>query len=144
MVIGLSTGNVLQPEDLAQMAKDPIVFALANPDPEITPQAATPYCRVYASGRSDYPNQCNNLLSFPGIFRGSLDIQARTINEPMLLAAARALANVIPESAMNKEYILPSVFDRRVVPQVAKAVAQAALESGVARRRKKEVLGPAV
>ena len=142
VVIGLSTGNVLQPEDLALMAKDPIVFALANPDPEITPQAATPYCRVYASGRSDYPNQCNNLLSFPGIFRGSLDIQAKTINEPMLLAAARALANVIPESAMNEEYILPSVFDKRVVPYVAKAVAQAAIESGVARRRKKEILEP--
>jgi len=124
------------------MAKDPIVFALANPDPEITPQAAAPYCRVYASGRSDYPNQCNNLLAFPGIFRGSLDIQAKTINEPMLLAAARALASSIPESAMNEEYILPSVFNKRVVPQVAKAVAHAAIESGIARRRKKEVFEP--
>lgn len=143
VVIGLSTKDVLQPEDLALMAKDPIVFALANPDPEISPTAALPVCRVYASGRSDYPNQCNNLLAFPGIFRGSLDVQAKTINEPMLLAAAQALAKVIPDSAINEEYILPSVFDKRVVTQVAKAVARAAIDSGVARRRNKDAIeGP--
>ena len=137
VVIGLSTGNVLKPEDLALMAKDPIVFALANPDPEISPQAAIPYCRVYASGRSDYPNQCNNLLAFPGIFRGALDVQAKTINEPMLLAASQALANVISESAISEEYIIPSVFDKNVVEQVAKAVSRAAVESHVAQRVKK-------
>ena len=138
VVIGLSTANVLKPEDLALMAKDPIVFALANPDPEISPELAIPYCRVYASGRSDYPNQCNNLLSFPGIFRGALDVQAKSINEPMLLAAAKALSRIVPESALSEEYILPSVFDKQIVPKVAKAVAQAAIDSGMARRTKKE------
>jgi malate dehydrogenase (oxaloacetate-decarboxylating) len=129
---------VLKPEDLALMTKDPIVLALANPDPEISPELAIPYCRVYASGRSDYPNQCNNLLSFPGIFRGALDVQAKSINEPMLLAAAKALSRIVPESALSEEYILPSVFDKQIVPKVAKAVAQAAIDSGIARRTKKE------
>ncbi|MCA9467446.1 MAG: NAD-dependent malic enzyme, partial [Nitrospira sp.] len=96
VVIGLSTANVLTSEDLALMAHDPIVFALSNPDPEIAPEIAIPYCRVYASGRSDYPNQCNNLLAFPGIFRGALDVQAKAINETMLLAAAEALAKLVP------------------------------------------------
>ena len=144
VVIGLSTGNVLQPEDLALMAKDPVVFALANPDPEILPQKAIPYCRVYASGRSDYPNQCNNLLAFPGIFRGALDVQTKTINEPMLLAASQALASVIPESAISEEYIIPSVFDKNVVPQVAAAVSRAAVESHVAQRVKKDELEPSI
>ena len=138
VVIGLSTAQVLKPEDLALMAPDAIVFALANPDPEISPDLAMPHCRVYASGRSDYPNQCNNLLSFPGIFRGALDVQAKTINESMLLAAAHALSNLIPDSALSEEYIIPSVFDKQVVPKLAKAVAQAAKDSGVARRTKKE------
>lgn len=138
VVIGLSTADVLKSEDLACMAQDPIVFALANPDPEISAESAIPYCRVYASGRSDYPNQCNNLLSFPGIFRGALDVQAKAINEPMLLAAANALSRMVPESALSEEYILPSVFDKQIVPKVAKAVAQAAIDSGIARRIKKE------
>lgn len=138
VVIGLSTGNVLRPEDLALMAKDPIVFALANPDPEISPQEAIPYCRVYASGRSDYPNQCNNLLAFPGIFRGALNVQAKTINEAMLLAGSQALAQIIPDSSITEEHIIPSVFDKQVVPQVAKAVARAAAETGVARRGPKD------
>ncbi len=138
VVIGLSTANVLKPEDLALMNNNPIVFALANPDPEISPELAISHCRVYASGRSDYPNQCNNLLSFPGIFRGALDVQAKTINEPMLLAAAVALSQMVPASTLNEEYILPSVFDKQVVPKISKAVAQAAIDSGVARRTKKE------
>ncbi len=138
VVIGLSTANVLKAEDLAVMAKDSIVFALANPDPEISPESAMPYCRVYASGRSDYPNQCNNLLSFPGIFRGALDVQAKSINEPMLLAAANALSRIVPESALSEEYILPSVFDKQIVPKIAKAVARAAIDSGIARRTKKD------
>lgn len=138
VVIGLSTANVLKAEDLALMAKDPIVLALSNPDPEISPELAIPYCRVYASGRSDYPNQCNNLLSFPGIFRGALDVQAKSINEPMLLAAAKALSKIVPESALSEEYILPSVFDKQIVPKIAKAVSQAAIDSHMARRTKKE------
>ena len=132
--IGLSAGNVLQLQDLNLMTPGPIVFALANPDPEIPPEIAATQCRIYASGRSDYPNQSNNLLAFPGLFRGTLDVQAKTINEAMLLAAAKALANVIPQTSLNEEYIIPSVFDKHVVPQVAKAVAKAAQDTGVARR----------
>lgn len=138
--IGLSVGNILKASDLNLMAKDRIVFALANPDPEILPEEALPHCRVYASGRSDYPNQCNNVLSFPGIFRGALDVQAKTINESMLLAAAHALAGVVPEGALNEEYIVPSVFDKHVVQKVSKAVAKAALDSGVARRSPKHAM----
>ncbi len=136
--IGLSTGNVLHPQDLDLMSPDPIIFALANPDPELSPEAAHEHCRIYASGRSDYPNQSNNLLAFPGMFRGALDVQAKTINEAMQLAAADALAHVIPDSSLSEEYIIPSVFDKHVVPQIAKAVALAAEETGVARRPPKE------
>lgn len=132
--IGLSAGNVLQPQDLDLMAPDPIVFALANPDPEVSLEAAHNHCRIYASGRSDYPNQSNNLLAFPGMFRGALDVQATTINESMQLAAAGALADVIPASSLSEEYIIPSVFNKHVVPAVAKAVALAANETGVARK----------
>ena len=135
--IGLSTGNILTPDDIALMAKDPIVFALANPEPEISPDLATPHCRIFASGRSDYPNQTNNLLAFPGIFRGALDVRAKMINEAMLLAAAEALASVVPAGALNEEYIIPSVFDKQVVPKVSKAVARAAQQTGVARRTPK-------
>lgn len=135
--IGLSTGNILTVADLDLMVKEPIVFALANPDPEIAPDLAINHCRIFASGRSDYPNQCNNLLAFPGMFRGALDVQAKTINEDMQLAAAQALAEVVPESALSEEYIVPSVFDRHVVQKVSKAVAKAAYESGVARRSPK-------
>jgi malate dehydrogenase (oxaloacetate-decarboxylating) len=132
--IGLSAGNILQPQDLDLMAPDRIVFALANPDPEISPEAAHDHCRIYASGRSDYPNQSNNLLAFPGIFRGALDVQASTINEPMQLAAAGALADVIPPATLSEEYIIPSVFNKQVVPAVAQAVALAAQNTGVARK----------
>ncbi|MGH7232831.1 MAG: NAD-dependent malic enzyme [Nitrospiraceae bacterium] len=135
--IGLSVGNILRPEDLNLMAKDRIVFAMANPDPEISPQLAAQHCRIFATGRSDYPNQINNALAFPGIFRGALDVQARDINEAMKLAAARAIADAIPESALGEDYIIPSLFDKEVVPGVAKAVAAAARETGVARRRAK-------
>ena len=138
VVIGLSTANVLKSEDLKLMAQDPIVFALSNPDPEIAPEVALSHCRIYASGRSDYPNQCNNLLAFPGIFRGALDVQAKAINETMLLAAAGALAKMVPSASLSEEYIIPSVFHKQIVPKIAKAVAQAAIESGLARRTKKE------
>ncbi len=134
--IGLSAANLLKPADLQGMAGDRIVFAMANPEPEIAGDLAAPLCRIFATGRSDYPNQVNNLLAFPGIFRGALDVRARTINEPMKLAAARAIASVIPEDHLSEDYIVPSVFDKRVVRLVARAVARAAHETGVARRRK--------
>jgi malate dehydrogenase (oxaloacetate-decarboxylating) len=136
--IGLSAGNIVQPADLQVMAPDRIVFAMANPDPEIAPDVAAPLCRILATGRSDYPNQVNNLLAFPGIFRGALDVRAREINEPMKLAAARAIACVIPEDHLSEDYIVPSVFDKRVVRAVSRAVARAAHESGVAQRRKRD------
>jgi malate dehydrogenase (oxaloacetate-decarboxylating) len=136
--IGVSIGNILKPADLETMASDRIVFAMANPDPEIAPELALPLCRVMATGRSDYPNQVNNLLAFPGIFRGALDVRAREINEKMKLAAAHAIAEIIPADHLSEDYIVPSVFDRRVVQAVAKAVGQAAHETGVARRSKKE------
>jgi malate dehydrogenase (oxaloacetate-decarboxylating) len=135
--IGLSVGNILSAEDLDAMATDRIVFAMANPDPEVSPELAASHCRVFATGRSDYPNQINNALAFPGIFRGALDVQASEINEAMKLAAANALAHVIPEGAVSEDYIIPSLFDKTVVPTVAQAVAAAARDTGVARRRGK-------
>ncbi len=132
--IGLSSANLLTPEDLGLMASDRIVFAMANPDPEIKPELAMGRCRIFATGRSDYPNQINNALAFPGIFRGALDARAREINDAMKMAAARAIAGIIPDDTRSEEYIIPSVFDRQVVPQVAAAVAQAARETGVARK----------
>ncbi|MEP6959051.1 MAG: NAD-dependent malic enzyme [Nitrospirota bacterium] len=135
--IGLSVGNVLTAKDLDLMTADRIVFAMANPDPEVSPELAASNCRIFATGRSDYPNQINNVLAFPGIFRGALDVQARDINEAMKLAAAKALAETIPPVALSEDYIIPSVFDKDVVPLVAKAVATAARETGVARRRTK-------
>jgi malate dehydrogenase (oxaloacetate-decarboxylating) len=132
--IGVSVGNLLTPADLDTMAPRRIVFAMANPEPEIRPELALHLCEVLATGRSDYPNQVNNLLAFPGIFRGALDVRARAINEPMKLAAARAIAEIIPPDHLTGDYIVPSVFDKRVVRAVARAVARAARESGVARR----------
>ena len=133
--IGLSVGNVLTAEDLDVMAPDRIVFAMANPDPEVSPELAASHCRIFATGRSDHPNQINNALAFPGIFRGALDVQASVINEAMKLAAAKAIAHAIPEGALSEDYIIPSLFDKNVVPRVAQAVAAAARDSGVARRR---------
>ena len=133
--IGVSVGNVLKASDLDLMEKDSIIFAMANPDPEIAPDLAIPHCRVFATGRSDLPNQINNLLAFPGIFRGALDVRARTINKEMLLAAAEAIAGIIPEDTLSEEHIVPSVFDKQVVRKVSLAVAKAARETGVARRQ---------
>ena len=116
------------------MGRDPIVFAMANPTPEIMPDVAAPYAAVIATGRSDFPNQVNNLLAFPGIFRGALDVRARRITEKMRLAAAFAIAEIVTEDERSPEYIIPSVFDTRVVDAVARAVAAAAVEEGVARR----------
>jgi malate dehydrogenase (oxaloacetate-decarboxylating) len=135
--IGLSVGNLLSAEDLDLMVPDRIVFAMANPDPEVPPELALSHCRIFATGRSDFPNQINNALAFPGIFRGALDVQASDINESMKLAAARALAETIPRAALSEDYIIPSIFDKDVVPRVARAVAAAAHSSGAARRRLK-------
>lgn len=133
--IGLSVGNILTADDLDAMAPDRIVFAMANPDPEVPRELALSHCRILATGRSDYPNQINNALAFPGLFRGALDVQAREINEAMKLAAARAIAHTIPDGAVSEDYIVPSLFDKTVVPKVALAVASAARDTGVARRR---------
>jgi malate dehydrogenase (oxaloacetate-decarboxylating) len=132
--LGVSAPGILQPEDIARMARDPIVFAMANPNPEIMPDVAAPVAAVVATGRSDFPNQVNNLLAFPGIFRGALDVRARRITEKMKLAAAFAIAEIVSDSELSAEYVIPSVFDTRVVDAVAKAVAAAATEEGVARR----------
>ncbi len=132
--IGLSTGHVLEPEDLKVMAHDPIVFAMANPVPEVDPDGAHAFARVVATGRSDYPNQVNNVLIFPGLFRGVLDTRARSVTTGMKLAAARALAQVVEPDELAFDYIIPSVFNRRVVDAVASAVARAAEAEGVARR----------
>jgi malate dehydrogenase (oxaloacetate-decarboxylating) len=116
------------------MASDPLVFALANPDPEILPdEAKAAGARVVATGRSDYPNQVNNVLGFPGIFRGALDVRASDINEEMKIAAARAIAELISGDELSEDYIIPKPFDARVVPNVAAEVARAAIDSGVAR-----------
>jgi malate dehydrogenase (oxaloacetate-decarboxylating) len=127
LVIGLSGARVLPAEALARMAPDPIVFAMANPNPEVTPEEAAPYVRIMATGRSDYPNQINNVLCFPGIFRGALDVRATRITEPMKMAAARAIADAVPERELRDDCIVPSVFDRKVAPAVAAAVAATAV-----------------
>ena len=132
--IGVSAPGILEPEHIAGMARDPIIFAMANPTPEIMPDAAATVAAVMATGRSDFPNQVNNLLAFPGIFRGALDVRARRITESMKLAAAYAIASIVTDDERTAEYIIPSVFDPRVVDAVAKAVSAAAVEEGVARR----------
>ncbi|WP_373233206.1 NAD-dependent malic enzyme [Cohnella sp.] len=134
--IGLSGPGALKVEDVKSMARDAIVFAMANPTPEILPEEAEPYVRVMATGRSDYPNQINNVLCFPGIFRGVLDCRASKITEHMKLAAASAIASVVSDDERNEQYIIPSVFNQNVVEKVREAVIAAAYESGVARRRK--------
>lgn len=132
--IGVSAPNLVTPEMVSTMNKDAIVFACANPTPEIFPEdARAGGARVVATGRSDYPNQINNVLAFPGLFRGALDVRASDINEEMKLAAAQALAGLISGEELRDDYIIPQAFDPRVGPAVAKAVAEAARKSGVAR-----------
>jgi malate dehydrogenase (oxaloacetate-decarboxylating) len=131
--IGVSGPNVLEPEALAAMAEDPIVFALANPDPEVDPGGARRFAAVVATGRSDEPNQINNVLAFPGVFRGALDAHAREITEPMKVAAAKAIASVVGDDELNPSYIVPSVFNSEVVSAVAQAVREAAEAAGVTR-----------
>src|SRR4051794_17779522 len=134
VVIGVSAPRAFSAEAVRTMAPDAIVFAMANPTPEVMPEEVWNDVAIMATGRSDYPNQINNVLAFPGIFRGALDVRARGIDEEMKLAAARAIAAVIPESALGPEYIVPSVFTRAVAPAVAEAVGNAAIQSGIARR----------
>ena len=133
---GLSVPGVIDENDLRNMAADPIVFAMANPTPEIMPEDAEGLAAVMATGRSDYPNQINNVLCFPGIFRGALNCRASRINEAMKLAAANAIAGIIGDDELHPDYIIPSVFDRRVGEAVAKEVEDAAYASGVARRER--------
>ena len=116
--IGVSGPGVLKAEDIKRMAPDPIVFAMANPEPEIDPELAEPLVRVLATGRSDYPNQINNVLCFPGIFRGALDCRATCINEEMKVAAARAIASIVSDDELNEQYIIPSIFNEKVVQEV--------------------------
>jgi malate dehydrogenase (oxaloacetate-decarboxylating) len=124
--VGVSGPNLLDPEDIATMADQAIVFALANPVPEVDPAGARRHAAVVATGRSDEPNQINNVLAFPGVFRGALDAQARSITEAMKVAAARAIAGRVHDDELRPDYIVPSVFDRAVAPEVAEAVCQAA------------------
>ena len=133
--LGLSVPGVIDAEDVKAMAEKPIVFAMANPVPEIMPEDAAPYVAVMATGRSDYPNQINNVLSFPGIFKGALGCRAARINEEMKLAAANAIASIISDTELHPEYIVPSVFDKRVAEAVAREVEAAAYQTGVARRK---------
>jgi len=122
VLIGVSVGDLLNARDVRQMARDSIVFALANPIPEIAPREAARYARVVATGRSDYPNQINNVLCFPGLFRGLLDCQARHVTTAAKIAAARAIADTVSSRELREDYIIPSVFDDRVAPAVAAAV----------------------
>jgi malate dehydrogenase (oxaloacetate-decarboxylating) len=131
--IGVSAGNTLTVEQLGLMAPDPIVFAMANPTPEIDPALARQHAAVVATGRSDEPNQINNVLCFPGLFRGLLDCGAHEVNDAMKLAAARAIAGIVGDSELSADYIIPSPFNREVVPAVAQAVAEAAAQTGAAR-----------
>ena len=134
--IGLSGPGVVKVDDLGAMHRDAIIFAMANPTPEIMPEEAGKYVRVMATGRSDYPNQINNSCGFPGFFKGLFDVRARRVNDEMKLAAAHALANIVSDGELSEEYITPSMFDARVVPAVASAVADAAVRTGVARRKR--------
>lgn len=133
LFIGLSGPGILEAKDLARMNDDPFVFAMANPTPEVKPEDAAPYVRVMATGRSDYPNQINNVLAFPGIFRGAFDVRAPKITEEMKVAAAHGIASVVSDEDLNEEYIVPSVFNKDVCPAVARAVAETAQRQGMAR-----------
>lgn len=132
--IGVSVEGALTKEMVESMADKPIIFAMANPNPEIMPaEAHEAGASVVGTGRSDFPNQVNNVLAFPGIFRGALDVRATHINEEMKIAAVEAIASLVSDEELSPEYVIPAPFDPRVAPAVAKAVAKAAMETGVAR-----------
>jgi len=136
LFVGLSGPGIISAADLQRMNPDPFVFAMANPNPEVRPEEAAAYVRVMATGRSDYPNQINNVLAFPGVFRGALDARATAITEEMKLAAARGIASVVDDEELDEDYIIPSVFNREVGRAVASAVAE------VAERRREEDAEP--
>jgi malate dehydrogenase (oxaloacetate-decarboxylating) len=142
VMIGVSAPGAVTAAGIRSMASDAIVFAMANPVPEVRPEEVRGDVAIMATGRSDYPNQINNVLAFPGVFKGALEVRARTINEEMKLAAAQAIARVIPEDELIADYIIPSVFNRRVAESVAEAVANAAVTSGVARRKRGATVEP--
>jgi malate dehydrogenase (oxaloacetate-decarboxylating) len=131
--IGLSAPGAVSIDGIRSMADDAIVFAMANPTPEIAPEELEGLVAVMGTGRSDYPNQINNVLAFPGLFRGALDVRATSVTEGMKVAAALALAAVVPRDHLGADYILPSVLDRGVAPAIAAAVSRAAIAEGVAR-----------
>ena len=134
MFIGVSAPNILTEEMVKSMATAPVIFAMANPVPEIMPDVAKKAgARVVGTGRSDFPNQINNVLAFPGIFRGALDVRATDINDEMKIAASEAIAAIIKDDELNEDYIIPDAFDERVAKNVARAVSKAAVKSGVAR-----------
>jgi malate dehydrogenase (oxaloacetate-decarboxylating) len=133
--IGVSAPGVLTAKDVQRMGRDPIVFAMANPVPEIMPEEAAEHVRVMATGRSDYPNQINNVLCFPGFFRGLLDCRAGRVTDEMKIAAAEAIASIVGRNELHEEYVIPSVFNKKVAPAVGRAVVKAASKAGVARRR---------
>ncbi len=132
--LGLAGPRAITAQDIRKMDRNPVLFTLANPDPEIDPEEALPLAKVLATGRSDYPNQINNMLGFPGIFRGLLDVRARGVNEEIKFAAAKAIAHMVKDDELHEDYIIPSGFDRKVVSNVAHAVAEAARKTGLARR----------
>ena len=135
LFVGVSAPGILKPEMVKTMNRDAIIFAMANPTPEIMPdEAKAAGARVIGTGRSDFPNQVNNVLAFPGIFRGALDVRAKEINEEMKLAAAYAIANYIKDEDVNENNVIPSALDKNVAIKVAEAISKAARESGVARK----------
>ncbi len=131
--IGLSAPNIVRPEDIEKMAKDRIVFALANPDPEIAPELAMPLVRIMATGRSDYPNQINNVLAFPGLFKGLLEVRAKGVDKEIFFTASNAIANIIKDEELNEDYIIPSIFNKKVAQVVSHAVAEKARKLKLAR-----------
>jgi malate dehydrogenase (oxaloacetate-decarboxylating) len=133
LFIGLSQPGVIRVNDIKKMAKNPIIFAMANPDPEIMPEEVGRLARIIATGRSDYPNQVNNVLCFPGLFRGVLDCQAREINDQMLFAAANAIAHMVTDEELSEDYIIPGVLNKKVPERVATYVKEAAIQTGVAK-----------
>jgi malate dehydrogenase (oxaloacetate-decarboxylating) len=133
MFLGLAGAGIIQPKDLAAMRRDPIVFALANPTPEVPPLEAKKFARVVATGGSDYPNQINNALVFPGFFRGLLESRTQRVTEEMKIAAARALAAVVSKDELDEDHVIPSIFDDRVAKAVADAVIKEAQKSGLCR-----------
>ena len=139
LMIGLSGAKVIDAAALSTMRPDPMIFAMANPNPEVSPEEAAPYARIIATGRSDYPNQINNVLCFPGVFRGALDVRAEQITEPMKMAAARAIAQIVTDEQLREDSIIPSCFNRDVAPAVADAVAAEARASGAAQQERNTI-----